>query len=533
MSLFFNGVEIPTSGDVSFNGTTFNEVKFNGVTYWLKGGTPPPDAPDAPSFCNASDGTYEDRVLVQWGYSHYDAYYKVYKDGSVVAVIYDGSTWYEDIGVTLDVTHSYYVKACWRDNDICSDASETDTGYAHKDSGTPNNPPATSPTSLLATDGAFDDKVVISWSNGSETNALSVNIYRNGYLMESVPFGATQFIDSTVDPGTTYSYFAKFTNLAGEGPQSNSDTGFALDSGGGDEQPPTTAPTSLQASDGISSSKIIVSWSNGSETNALQTIIYRDGAKFASVPFGATAYYDTSTDGGESHSYAASFANVAGEGPSSTSDTGFTSDDGGGGGEFVRLDGSSIMTGNLQINTASGSGGGVIFHDGTSGATGPAVFGQSPNIVALGYGNAAGSATVGLQVVKNLMEIQPGAGYAWVWHSDPVNGGHLTNKNYVDNTSAKIVASIESNGTVKSEANINNISIDVDKTNIGTYEIDMGREFDSMEYVVNVTCEGNSPCVSVVDKIDYDTLIVRVYDLQGMNVDCDFSLIVYGKDTDV
>ena len=231
MALRFNGADIPTSGDVTFNGASFNEVRFNGITFWQKGTGI--IAPDIPSFCNASDGEFVEFIRIMWGYSNYRATYNVWKstnnvDFTLVTTVGDGELWYDDLNVEQGVVYYYKVNACWQfDQDTCSDFSETDEGTVKPE--TVENPPQEAPMNFSASDGAFYDKIIVNWTNGTEYDATAVNIYRNDILIDTVSFGVTQYADNSAAPGTTYEYYAKFRNGAGEGPESNRDDGSTLD----------------------------------------------------------------------------------------------------------------------------------------------------------------------------------------------------------------------------------------------------------------------------------------------------------------
>jgi hypothetical protein len=226
MALRFNGIEIPTTGEVHFGGVSFNEVRFNGVSFWIKGGL---EVPPVPSFCDASDDAYEDYIRVQWGYSHYEAGYAVYRseDGAdfvKVTTITNGNLWYDDYNVEQGITYSYKVKACWLDDfDSCSGFSEVDDGTVKAPEVI--DPPANAPESLTASDGNYHDKIVITWNNGNELEATAVNIYRDNILISIVEFGTTMYTDIAVETGTSYTYKACFKNSSGEGPFSSEDEG--------------------------------------------------------------------------------------------------------------------------------------------------------------------------------------------------------------------------------------------------------------------------------------------------------------------
>ena len=228
MALRFNGIEIPTTGDVRFGGGSFSEVRFNGVTFWKKGGDGG-IAPPEPSFCDASDDL-NGYILVRWGYSGLDVGYLVYRsdaqDGtySVVAQVTNGDLFYEDFDVIAGQTYWYYAIACSLETELCSGASEKDSGEALDDTVT-EDPPTGTPQNLQATNGSWSDKINVTWENGSENNATGVNVYRDSILIDSVPFGSVVYSDTSVDPNSSYGYTLAFFNQYGEGPISASVTG--------------------------------------------------------------------------------------------------------------------------------------------------------------------------------------------------------------------------------------------------------------------------------------------------------------------
>ena len=227
MSLLFNGVEIPTSGDVILEGNSFNEVKFNGVTYWVKGGGD--NTPPVPTFCNASDGDYTTHVLIQWGYSAIDVVYKIFRDDVAIGESSE-DLWFEDSTAVPDTEYTYRVTACYliADPATCSGPSETDTGFSGA-TVEPGDAPTIKPGSFTASYKIFWDTVNLGWNNGGETNADSVNIYRDDVFIDRIPFGTVEYRDAAVDEGTEYVYQIAFWNVWGEGPLSDPSTGALKD----------------------------------------------------------------------------------------------------------------------------------------------------------------------------------------------------------------------------------------------------------------------------------------------------------------
>jgi hypothetical protein len=230
--LYFNGVEIPTSSDIRFNGMSFNEVRYNGLTFWKKGddiGTPP-----IPNFCDASEGTFEGMIRIQWGYSNYNAGYIVWRsddDGTTfneIAQVVNGDLWYDDFDITDNKQYQYYVTACWLDDPtMCSGASEIAIGYAIPVDTV--SPPTEVPVNFTVGYEVSYDYIPITWNNGAETNATTVNIYRDGYIIDTMPFGSVEYRDRTANHGYDYEYMIAFANDDGEGPRTTEKTGRLSD----------------------------------------------------------------------------------------------------------------------------------------------------------------------------------------------------------------------------------------------------------------------------------------------------------------
>jgi len=234
MALYFNGVEIPQSGGViNFNGNTFTKVYFNDVLYWQDGGAgtcPPPPVPD---FCDATDGQFETHVLVQWGYSDFDAMYTVERsddDGTTftqVADILNGDLWYEDHQIEDTKVYHYRVKACFTCDDdstgACSAYSEIDTGF--RDEQVPCTcPPTKKPDPFSVGTPASYYHIFLQWGDNGETDAKGVNIYRGEsadsmVLVDWLPFGGNTYKDfGVVNRDIDYFYKMCFYNDDGEGP---------------------------------------------------------------------------------------------------------------------------------------------------------------------------------------------------------------------------------------------------------------------------------------------------------------------------
>lgn len=109
------------------------------------------------------------------------------------------------------------------------------------------------PTSVSATDGDFDTKVVITWEKGTHTPDAnhSYRIYRNNVLIGTAPGSARSYEDTMLQPGQTYTYSVRTYTTVNSTQESSavSDQGSTFDVG-------------LVASDGDFYSRTKLSWND-------------------------------------------------------------------------------------------------------------------------------------------------------------------------------------------------------------------------------------------------------------------------------
>lgn len=187
----------------------------------------------------------------------------------------DGSTW-------TDATASNSTMS------VCIKAFLKPTSYA-----------LARPTNLAATEGAYSDRVKLTWSHVPGSSGYS--IYRNttsSTLNASLLGTATtlSYDDTTVLPGTMYYYWVKATGVAG-----NSDFSAMVS---GDAQ--LSPPSALSASQGTSADNVQLSW-NGS-SGAAGYIILRSQATESNTASevarsSLTAYNDSAISAGTLYYY--------------------------------------------------------------------------------------------------------------------------------------------------------------------------------------------------------------------------------------
>jgi fibronectin type 3 domain-containing protein len=208
----------------------------------------------APFDLVASDGNYPDKVRVEWmfegEYSYFQLWRKVNEEGHEWHKIADTEAKeHNDFEVEAGVVYVYKARAILEGQE--SDWSNHDTGYCCE-GGEPNPP-----WELVATDGAFTDKVVIEW--GYEGDYSSFELWRRVVEGEHefALIGTTEgkrYEDFEVDPGVVYAYKARAVVGEQKSDWSNIDHGYAGEGGGFDP------PFELVASDGNYPDKIRVEW---------------------------------------------------------------------------------------------------------------------------------------------------------------------------------------------------------------------------------------------------------------------------------
>ncbi|MFH0981933.1 MAG: matrixin family metalloprotease, partial [Planctomycetota bacterium] len=269
--------------------------------------------PSAPTGVTASDGTYCDKVTVNWSTVTGATSYKIYRStsSSPCASFFttDTAPPYDDTTATAGTTYHYSVKA----TNACGDStcSNEDPGYRAT--------VPSAPTGVTASDGTYCDKVTVNWS--TVTGATSYKIYRSTTSSPCASFLATDtappYDDTTATAGTTYYYSVKATNACGDSTCSNVDPGYRATV--------PSAPTGVTASDGTYCDKVTVNWST--VTGATSYKIYRSTTSLSCASFLATdtapPYDDTTATAGTTYYYSVKATNACGDSPCSNVDPGY------------------------------------------------------------------------------------------------------------------------------------------------------------------------------------------------------------------
>jgi hypothetical protein len=207
-------------------------------------------APAAPTNVVATDGTYTDKVQITWTASSGALGYYVYRNtvnnsSTATQIGTISASPYNDTSAAVGVTYYFWVKAY---------VSQGASGFSNVDTGW--RAPA-APTNVIATDGAYTDKVRITWTASS--GAIGYKVFRNYYNDSGTAIqignsGASPFDDTSAAGDTIYYYWVKAYVSQGDSGFSNSDTGWRA----------VPAPTNVIASDGVYTDKIRISWTASS-----------------------------------------------------------------------------------------------------------------------------------------------------------------------------------------------------------------------------------------------------------------------------
>ncbi len=277
--------------------------------------TPPP----TPDPVLASDGAYADKVRVSWlpsdGATSYEVYRNLSDTPATAQRLVGGhpASPYDDITAAPGNLYYYWVKAC--NSDACSDYSSVNTGFRQL-------PP---PLAVMATDGAFTNKVQISWD--WLMGATYYQIFRNitdshGSEVELGSSSASPYDDDTAVQGTSYYYWVKGCNALGCSDYSVYDTGYVTST-----VTPPSAPASVSASDGTYTDKVFIDWPP--VIGAAWYEVYRNDInshtdqKTLTGDHPTSSYNDTNAEPGSTYYYWVRACNAGGCSDYSKYDTGW------------------------------------------------------------------------------------------------------------------------------------------------------------------------------------------------------------------
>ncbi|MFM7479708.1 MAG: hypothetical protein ACKO4V_01085, partial [Planctomycetota bacterium] len=231
----------------------------------------------APVNVQATDGASSTGVTVTWNSVDGAVGYRVFRATSVGST-FGQPTQIASVGAVLTMTDTtaapgmlcqYTVRAAGAPAGSISAPSGADTGFRS----------LAGVTSVQATDGTHTDKVVVTWS--AVTGATSYRVLRDD---ASVPIqsgiNGTTYTDTTSLPGIAHRYRVQAVASSGGSAASLEDVGYRN----------VLAPSSTQASDGVFTDRISVSWN--AVTGAVEYQVFRSGTTAAIASVTGTSFDD-------------------------------------------------------------------------------------------------------------------------------------------------------------------------------------------------------------------------------------------------
>lgn len=201
----------------------------------------------APTGVSASDGTLSSSVTVTWtpvpGATGYTIWRGTTDHGfSQIGSVGAGVASYDDGSVPAGVVHYYQLRATHGLG--ASGPSTFDTGWRNLDA----------PAGVAASDGAYADRIRVTWSAVSGATGYRVLRLLPGGSetpLPDLPAGTTQFDDTGTGSLDSVRYRVRALSVAGSTFPSAADFGWRN----------VPAPAGVMASDGAFDSRVVVSWS--------------------------------------------------------------------------------------------------------------------------------------------------------------------------------------------------------------------------------------------------------------------------------
>ena len=243
-------------------------------TFHVTAASQPPTTPGTPA---ASDGTYSNRVEIDWSGVAGATSYQIYRCSSTLTGTCSnqsttGSTSYDDYSANAGTTYYYRVKAC--NTYGCSNYSNYDLGSLGNVGGAPP-----SPADVNATDGDFASGIIVNWPDTS--GAASYKVYRatsSGGSKVLVKSGSSIsiFSDTNFVLDRVYWYWVKACNDSGQcSDYSFPDTGFASEDSGSPGLNPPFDPDPFDGETGVSRGTDLC-WIGSGEANSYDVFFGTD-----------------------------------------------------------------------------------------------------------------------------------------------------------------------------------------------------------------------------------------------------------------
>ena len=223
--------------------------------------------------------------------------YRIYRGGTLITPTLVAGLSYVDTALAANTAYSYTVRAF----DVAGNSS-ADSNTAPATTLADTTAPST-PTGLVATAGG-STQINLSWNAASDTGGSGFNgylVFRDGTQITPTPIPSTSYSDTGRAPNTSYAYFVRAVDNAGN-QSGNSSTATGLTSS--DTTPPP-APTGVSAN-ATSSTQITVSWSSVTDSGGSGLagyLVFRGGVQITPSAIAATSFDDAGLSANTTYSY--------------------------------------------------------------------------------------------------------------------------------------------------------------------------------------------------------------------------------------
>ena len=204
----------------------------------------------APEDLVASVDEFDDRIRLTWADSTGTAQgFELFREGQPLASVGAAAREYNDLTAAQGVEYGYCIRAF-------SEADPQAPSYSDETCTATDGRRAIvlEPTELVVSDGEFEDRVEMEWTNPS-TTAMLFLVYRDGALIEVIDFRRTTAIDRAIASDTAIEYCVAAATVVNENQQAaqatvtqvlhDLRTQDAVNEGSG--LPPATAETKMEA----------------------------------------------------------------------------------------------------------------------------------------------------------------------------------------------------------------------------------------------------------------------------------------------
>lgn len=244
----------------------------------------------APAGVLASDYAYDNRVDISWTDTTTLAdSIKIFRDGLLRATVPAARTLFSDYDTIGGISHTYWVRSFADSGGMSFDTLTRDQG---------TQAIILPPTGLTATNGTYEDKVVLNW-NSSSTKTNMFQIYRDGTLIATKASTARTYYDLDCAAGTLHLYSIAGMTLNGVVSANDTASGRRV----------LLPPSGISATDASYENYTAITWTNNSVV-AKGVRIRRslnDGSQMVvlapSLPPARTAYNDSTGQSGIIYQY--------------------------------------------------------------------------------------------------------------------------------------------------------------------------------------------------------------------------------------